>query len=81
MNENSSAEKPAKRFKKGALVKVNRQAYKKSLESKASDEFSHEYIFEGPGEILAIKEEYCQIRWRKPVPDVWLKIDQLETWH
>ena len=38
------------------------------------------YIFEGPGELLAIKGEYGKVRWRMPVPDVWLRIDQLEAW-
>jgi len=38
------------------------------------------YVFEGPGEILAVKEEYAQVRWRRPVPDVWLKLDQLKEY-
>ncbi len=71
---------PSKGFKKGALVRVNREAYKGSLESKASDQSPPEYLFQGPGELLAIKGDYGQIRWRLPVPDVWLRIDQLETW-
>ncbi len=66
-------------FRKGALVKVNRQLYQLGIEAKASDPIPPEYIFEGPGEVLTIKEEYAQIRWRRPVPDVWLRIDQLET--
>ena len=70
----------AKAFKKGSLVRVNRQAYQSSLESKASDPLPPEYIFEGPGELLAVKGDYCQVRWRMPVPDVWLRIDQLESW-
>jgi len=37
-------------------------------------------VVEGPGEILAIKGEYAQLRWRRPVPDVWLRLDQLEPW-
>ena len=68
------------RFRKGALVRVNRKAYANSLESKASDQSFPDYIFEGPGEVLLVKEEYAQVRWRMPVPDVWLRIDQLETW-
>ena len=37
-------------------------------------------LFEGPGEILTVKGDYGQIRWRRPVPDVWLRVDQLEVW-
>ena len=51
-----------------------------SLESEASDPYPPEYIFEGPGELVAIKGEHGQVRWRQPVPDVWLKMDQLEPW-
>ena len=73
--------KPAKSFRKGALVKVNRNAYINSLEATSSDQqFYPEYIFNGPGELLVVKGEYGQVRWRLPVPDVWLRIDQLEEW-
>lgn len=69
--------KPA--LKKGALVLVNRQAYAASLEAAASDSEAPDYIFEGPGEILAVSGAYAQLRWRRPVPDVWLRLDQLEA--
>ena len=59
---------------------MNRHSYLKSLELLASDELPPEYIFEGPGELLALKGDYGQVRWRRPVPDVWLKIDYLENW-
>ena len=72
--------KESPRFKKGALVRVNRMKYQDSVESFASDPSPPEYIFKGPGEILSIKGEYAQVRWRKPVPDVWLPINQLENW-
>ncbi len=65
-------------LKKGSLVRVNRQAYATSLEAAASDADAPDYIFEGPGEILAVKGDYAQLRWRRPVPDVWLRLDQLE---
>ena len=80
MAEEASSPKPSKNFRKGVLVKVNRQAYQNSLESTASDSYPPEYIFEGPGELLVVKGEYGQVRWRLPVPDVWLRIDQLEVW-
>ncbi len=78
-DSSSSAPKP-KPLKKGSLVLVNRQAYETSLESLASDEFPPQYIFDGPGEILIVKGDYAQVRWRRPVPDVWLRVDQLEAW-
>ena len=72
--------KESPRFKRGALVKVNRMKYKDSVESCASDPSPPEYIFKGPGEILSIKGENAQVRCRQPVPDVWLPINQLENW-
>ncbi len=79
MAENLAPTNPPKAFRKGALVKVKRQAFENSLESKASDQSVPTYIFEGPGELTMIKGEYGQVRWRLPVPDVWLKLDQLEA--
>ena len=69
--------KPAA-LRKGALVKVNRAAYDASIEASASDPTPPDYIFEGPGELLVVKGDYGQVRWRRPVPDVWLKLSQLE---
>lgn len=66
--------------KKGSLVRVNRQRYQGSLEAAASDTQPPDYIFEGPGEVLLVKGDYAQLRWRRPVPDVWLRLDQLETY-
>lgn len=66
-----------KPLRKGALVKLNPQAYTDSLEAAASDAELPDYVLEGPGEILAIREAYAQVRWRRPVPDVWLRLDQL----
>tara|TARA_Y100001968_G_C18789218_1_gene450421 strand:+ start:71 stop:319 length:249 start_codon:yes stop_codon:yes gene_type:complete len=80
MTDTQPPTKALKKFRKGDLIKINRQAYEQSLEARASEDTPPEYIFEGPGELLLVKDEYCQIRWRKPVPDVWLRIDQLEQW-
>ncbi len=80
MTEAAESNQISKPLKKGALVRVNKKAYQSSLESFASDQVPPEYIFEGPGELLAVKGEYGQIRWRRPVPDVWLRLDQLEPW-
>ena len=71
---------PKKPFKKGSLVFIDRSIYDKSVEALASDQDLPSYIFEGPGEILSIKEEYAQVRWRRPVPDVWFKLDQIKEY-
>ena len=80
MTDGEFSVKPPKKFRKGDLIKVNSASYEKSLESLASDQVPPKYIFEGPGEILNLKDDYAQVRWRRPVPDVWLRIDQLEIW-
>ena len=71
---------PKKPLKKGSLVFVNKENYIKSIEALASDNDLPNYVFEGPGEILSLKDEYAQVRWRRPVPDVWLKLDQLKEY-
>ena len=73
----SIAKKP---LKKGSLVYLDKYIYLKSVESLASDRDLPGYVFDGPGEILSIKEEYAQVRWRRPVPDVWFKLDQLKEY-
>ena len=80
VDDSISPPKVIKKIRKGDLIKVDRQKYSNSLESKASDENLPEYIFQGPGEILLIKGDYCQIRWRRPVPDVWMKSDQIVSY-
>ena len=71
---------PEKPLKKGSLVYVDKNIFSTSIESLASDTDLPRYVFEGPGEILSIKEEYAQVRWRRPVPDVWFKLDQLKEY-
>ena len=71
---------PMKPLKKGSLVFVDESVYDKSVEALASDNDLPSYVFEGPGEILSIKESYAQVRWRRPVPDVWFKLDQLKEY-
>ena len=61
-------------------MRLNLQAYRGSVEAGASDPEPPTYVIEGPGEILAVKGAYAQLRWRRPVPDVWLRLDQLEAW-
>tara|TARA_B100000212_G_scaffold236566_1_gene179986 strand:- start:955 stop:1191 length:237 start_codon:yes stop_codon:yes gene_type:complete len=69
---------PKKPLKKGSLVVLDKEKFLQSLESLASDIDLPGYVFEGPGEILVVKEDYAQVRWRRPVPDVWFKLDQLK---
>ncbi len=71
---------PKKPLKKGSLVFIDKSIYSESVEALASDQDLPRYIFEGPGEILSIKEEYAQVRWRRPVPDVWFKLDQIKEY-
>ena len=71
---------PKKPLKKGSLVFIDKSIYDESVEALASDQDLPSYIFEGPGEILSIKEEYAQVRWRRPVPDVWFKLNQLREY-
>ena len=71
---------PKNSLKKGSLVFIDKSIYDKSVEALASDQDLPSYIFEGPGEILSIKEEYAQVRWRRPVPDVWFKLDQIKEY-
>lgn len=75
----TEAAAPRVTLKKGSLVRLKRQSYEGSLEARASDPELPDYVLEGPGEILAVKGDYAQLRWRRPVPDVWLRLDQLET--
>ena len=71
---------PKKPLKKGSLVVLDKEKYTKSLEALASDAHLPNYVFEGPGEILVVKEDYAQVRWRRPVPDVWFKLEQLKEY-
>ena len=80
IEDSQSPLKIKKKFRKGDLVKVDREKYSHSLESKASDTCLPEYIFQGPGEVLLIKGDYCQVRWRRPVPDVWIKTDHMVSY-
>ena len=69
---------PKKPLKKGSLVVVDKNIYLKSVESLASDIDLPQYVFDGPGEILNVKDGYAQVRWRRPVPDVWFKLERLK---
>ena len=77
LDDPQQSPKIVKKLRKGDLVKVEREKYINSLESKASDENLPKYIFEGPGEILLIKGDYCHVRWRRPVPDAWIRCEHI----
>ena len=76
----SPAARAARARRKGALVRVNLARTQGSLEAAASDPTPPAYLLEGPAEILAVKGEHAQLRLRRPVPDVWLRLDQLEPY-
>tara|TARA_B100000965_G_C19002702_1_gene503169 strand:+ start:183 stop:446 length:264 start_codon:yes stop_codon:yes gene_type:complete len=80
LEDSQSPPKIVKKLRKGDLVKVVREKYLNSLESQASDNNLPEYIFQGPGEVLLIKGEYCQVRWRRPVPDIWINSDHIVSY-
>ena len=80
VSDSQSPPKIKKKFRKGDLVKVDRDKYSNGLEAKASDTNLPEYIFKGPGEVLLIKDDYCQVRWRRPVPDVWISSDHIVSY-
>ena len=80
VDDSQSPQKILKKFRKGDLIKVDCEKFSNSLESKASENNLPEYIFQGPGEILLIKGDYCQVRWRRPVPDVWISTDHIVSY-
>ena len=71
---------PNKPLKKGSLVFLDKANYIKSIEALASDNDLPNYVLEGPGEIHSVKEEYAQVRWRSPVQEVSMKLDQLKEY-
>ena len=68
------------RKKENFYKAIKKNGLSNSLESKASDPSLPEYIFEGPGEVLLIKGDYFQVRWRRPVPDVWINSDHIVSY-
>ncbi|NJN38464.1 MAG: NAD(P)H-quinone oxidoreductase subunit O [Acaryochloridaceae cyanobacterium CSU_3_4] len=65
--------------KKGSMVRIVADKFANSLEAKASDPRLPPYVFEGTGEVVEVKGEYAQIKFRVPAPTVWLRVDQLEA--
>lgn len=69
----------ADKLKKGTLVRVTREKLENSLEAQASDTRFPDYLFESNGEIVDLNEEYALVKFYVPTPNIWLRVDQLET--
>lgn len=66
-------------IKKGDLVRVIREKLENSVEVLASDRRWPPYIFEGKGEVVELRDDYAQVKFPVPTPNVWLRTDQLEV--
>ncbi|GAC1458337.1 MAG: NAD(P)H-quinone oxidoreductase subunit O [Chamaesiphon sp.] len=66
--------------KKGDLVRAIRAKLENSLEAKASDPRFPPYLFETKGEVVDLRGDYALVKFGQvPTPNIWLRIDQLET--
>lgn len=65
--------------KKGDFVKIIQEHYTNSVEALASDPRLPPYVFEGKGQVLDLRGDYAQVKFPVPTPNIWLRIDQLET--
>ena len=66
-------------LKKGSLIRVNREAYLSSVEAKASAGEPPPICWKAPVRCW-LQGDYAQLRFRQPVPDIWLRMDQLEAY-
>lgn len=65
-------------IKKGGLVRVQRERLENSLEAQANDTRWSAYVFADPAEVLDVRGEYVQLKFRVPTPPIWLRLDQVE---
>jgi hypothetical protein len=66
--------------KKGDLVHALRDQLENSLEAKASDARFPPYLFETKGEVVDLRGDYALVKFGQvPTPNIWLRVDQLET--
>jgi hypothetical protein len=66
--------------KKGDYVRLVKDKFENSLEAKASDRRLSSYLFTTKGEILETRDDYALVKFgRVPTPNMWLKLEQLET--
>jgi hypothetical protein len=67
-------------IKKGDMVRAIRANLENSIEIQASDRRLPSYLFDSPGEILDIRNDYAFVKFGKtPTPNIWLRLDQLEA--
>lgn len=65
--------------KKGDIVRAVREKLENSLEAKASDSRLPDYLFMTKGEVLDAKGDYVLVKFGyMPIPNFWLRADQLE---
>lgn len=66
--------------KKGDLVRAIKEKLENSLEAQASDSRFPPYLFETKGEIIDLRGDYALVKFGQvPTPNIWLRMDQLET--
>lgn len=66
--------------KKGDMVRAIREKLENSVEAKASDTRFPAYLFETKGEIVDIKGDYVLVMFGQvPTPNIWLRLDQIES--
>jgi hypothetical protein len=66
--------------KKGDLVRAIREKLENSLEAKASDTRFPPYLFDTKGEVLDLRGDYALVKFGQvPTPNIWLRMDQLES--
>ena len=67
-------------LKKGDLVHAIRSKLENSLEAKASDSRFPPYLFETKGEVVDLRGDYAFVKFGQvPTPNIWLRVEQLET--
>ncbi|MFB2877617.1 NAD(P)H-quinone oxidoreductase subunit O [Floridanema aerugineum] len=67
-------------IKKGDLVHAVREKLENSLEAKASDTRFPSYMFETKGEVVDLRNDYALVKFGQvPTPNIWLRLDQLES--
>ena len=70
----------ASKVKKGSFVRAVREALENSIEAKASDTRLPPYLFETKGEVLELDGDYALVKFGQvPTPNIWLLVDQLES--
>jgi hypothetical protein len=67
-------------IKRGDMVKAVKDKLENSLEAQASDVRFPAYIYETPGEVVDMSDDYALVKWGiVPTPNVWLRLEQLEA--